>query len=116
MSKLTRLGEQMAESVIEQRKALLRSTNVRIGERLKNGATLLVETEPIPTETDSTTLVSVVLAVHTGFQPYVTWRRIRSREDLMDRGYRAWKAVDYCELGHYFRSLDEALLDFNDRR
>jgi hypothetical protein len=88
------------------------------GQKLKNGATLLVESEPIMVDGSTTAdpkLVrwSIVLCLADGsFRPFVTWERIVGWEQIADGSYNL---IDYCVSGGYHRTLDNAMRDFDQR-
>jgi hypothetical protein len=81
-----------------------------VGATLPNGGIILAIKE---NETRERVKEYIVLALVKGFQPFVTWRYGVGITDLATGGYGP--VAPYCWSGEYYRNLEEAIEDFNDR-
>lgn len=89
----------------------LRREPSRPGDQLHNGA-MIVKIAEVSRDEDRA-VEYVILAVHKGFQPYVTWRYVIGIDQLATGGFRPMPS--YCWAGDYFRDLNEALGSFDGR-
>lgn len=82
----------------------------KAGMVLPNGAILLSE---VDVRVFTHRVDSIVLAVATGYQPFITWHRMISTDCPFATG--GYHIVDTCDSGHYHVYLEEAIREFKER-